>query len=487
MRRVLIISYYWPPSGGSGVQRWVKFAKYLPELGWEPVVYTPSNPEAPALDESLAAEVSGVEVIRTRIFEPYGLYAKLFRREKAAAPKVNTVDAGGRSLAGRIALWLRGNLFIPDPKCLWVGPSVRYLEKYLREHPVDAIVSTGPPQTMHLIARSLAHKAGLPWVADFRDPWTKVFYFKHLSLTTCSRRRHEKLEKQVLDDASLVVAVSPMVQDEFRAMTETPVALVTNGYDEDDYARPDGERPEAIPAESASQDRSSQERAFTLVHTGLFARDGIPTVLWEVLAEKCAADADFRQRLRIVLVGKTDREVLESLAAAGLQDHVTDWGYQPHPVAVARQLEASVLLLPLRKEPEYKAVLPGKLFEYLGSGRPILGVGAPDGAMARILQDLMDSVVETASVSETNSASPGYAVCDWEDKSALAAYIDKAWEAFCERTSRVGSDEPSDAPGKRAFNPDVSRYSRRSTAAEMARLLEELCAKKDAPKASKED
>ena len=485
MRRVLIISYYWPPSGGSGVQRWVKFAKYLPEMGWEPVVYTPSNPEVPALDESLAAEVDGVEIIRTRIFEPYGLYAKLFRREKAAAPEVNTVDAGKRSLAGRIALWLRGNLFIPDPKCLWVRPSVRYLEKYLREHPVDAIVSTGPPHTMHLIARALARKTGLPWVADFRDPWTKVFYFKHLSLTACARRRHEKLEKQVLDDASLVVAVSPMVQDEFRAMTSTPVALVTNGYDEADYVRQEGAcraetSMEGAPASHEAVAFCGEERAFTLVHTGLFARDGIPTVLWEVLAEKCAVVADFHQKLRIVLVGKTDREVLESLSAAGLQDQVTDWGYQPHPTAVARQLEASVLLLPLRKEPEYKAVLPGKLFEYLGSGRPILGIGAPDGAMARILQDLTDSVSDGAS----GAIDVGYTVCDWEDKAAMAAYIDKAWGAFCGRT---GSDEPSDAPGRRSPHPDVSRYSRRSTAAAMARLLTEVCSRNDSSDASGDD
>lgn len=463
MRRVLIISYYWPPSGGSGVQRWVKFAKYLPELGWEPVVYTPSNPEAPARDESLAAEVAGVEVLRTRIFEPYGLYAKLFRREKEAAPKVNTVDAGRRSLAGRIAMWLRGNLFIPDPKCLWVGPSVRFLQDYLREHPVDVLVSTGPPHTMHLIARALARKTGLPWVADFRDPWTKVFYFKHLSLTAGSRRRHEKLEKQVLDDASRVVAVSPMVQDEFRAMTHTPVELITNGYDEADYAGPNG-----CDALRGAVTPDPTDGLFTLTHTGLFARDGIPTVLWEVLAEKCSADADFRRKLRIVLVGKTDREVLESLATAGLQDFVTDLGYQPHSVAVARQLAASVLLLPLRKEPEYKAVLPGKLFEYLGSGRPILGIGAPDGAMARILRDLTDSVPET-------DADPGYAVCDWEDKAAMAAYIGKAWKAFC-------GSAPSAAPEAKTFRPDVSRYSRRRTAAAMARLLDGLCA----PDASKD-
>lgn len=437
MRRVLIISYYWPPSGGSGVQRWVKFAKFLPALGWQPVVYTPSNPEAPALDESLAAEVQDTEVVRTRIFEPYGLYAGLFHREKAHAPKVNAVDAGKRSLAGRLAMWLRGNLFIPDPKCGWVGPSVRFLQEYLRAHPVDVIVSTGPPHSMHLIARALARRTGLPWLADFRDPWTKVFYFKHLSLTACSRRRHEKLENQVLSDASLVVAVSPMVQDEFRAMTSTPVELVTNGFDEDDYAM----------AEMA------RTPYFNITHTGLFARDGIPSVLWTVLAEKAAADPVFKEKLRIVLVGKTDREVLDSLVAAGLEEHVTDWGYQAHAEAVSRQREADVLLLPLRKEPEYRAVLPGKLFEYIGARRPILGIGAPDGAMANILADF-----------------PACRVCDWEDKAAMAAYIDQAWDAFRSGAKTGGQDGGSEA---------VARYSRRHTAAQMARLLDSLAVRDD--------
>ncbi|MBP5397095.1 MAG: glycosyltransferase family 4 protein [Bacteroidales bacterium] len=456
-KRVLVLSYYWPPSGGSGVQRWVKFAKYLPAEGWETVVYTPSNPEMPSRDESLQKDVEGVTVIRRKIFEPYGLYAKLFGRGKKGGGKVNIADAGHKSLGTRIALWLRGNLFIPDPKCLWIRPSIRFLKAYLREHPVDAIVSTGPPHSMHLIARGVAKATGLPWVADFRDPWTRVFYFKHLLLTPCSQRRHERLEKKVLDDASAVVAVSPMVQEEFQSMTSTPVELITNGFDEDDF--------KTVKSAAKAED-SLEAPTFTLTHTGLFAREGNPTMLWEVLKEKCAADAEFAAALRLRLLGKTDSEVLESIAAAGLSDKLTDLGYQAHDVAVREQMTADILLLPLRKEPESKAILAGKMFEYLGARRPILGFEDPDGAMARILGD-------PALTGCPESMNAGV-VCDWDDKEGIAAFIDKVFSLW-KNALGAGANAAQDAP--RSFSwpfGDISRYSRRSTAAAMARLLDEV-------------
>jgi hypothetical protein len=197
MKRVLIITYYWPPTGGSGVQRWVKFARYLPSEGWQPVIYTPENPEQLAVDHSLEAEISeDLEVIKTRITEPYELYKKFLRRSGHSKETVegNPVNAQNKSLAQKAAMWVRGNLFRPDPRCLWIKPSVRFLKKYLEEHPVDLIVSTGPPQSMHLIGRRLSLETGIPWIADFRDPWTKIFYFKHLSMTKATERWHHRME-----------------------------------------------------------------------------------------------------------------------------------------------------------------------------------------------------------------------------------------------------------------------------------------------------
>jgi len=403
MKRVLIITYYWPPTGGSGVQRWVKFAKYLPSEGWEPVIYTPENPEQLAVDHSLEAEIAeGTEVIKTRITEPYELYKKFLRRSghSKEAVEVNPVNAQNKSFAQKAAMWVRGNLFRPDPRCLWINPSVRYLKKYLEDHPVDLIVSTGPPQSMHLIGRKLAQQTGLPWIADFRDPWTKIFYFKHLSMTKATERWHQKMEKAVLDDADAVVAVSPLVQQEFQAMTRTPVELITNGYDECDF--PEGRDKDAA---------GGEDKDFIITHTGLFAADGNPTVLWDVISEKCRKDEDFRKALKIKLIGKTDAQVLESIEEAGLKENLEDLGYQKHSVAVQAQRKASLLILPLRKEPEYKAVLPGKLFEYLASCRPVMGIGQPDGAMSMILD-------------KTNTG----AVYDWEDSISMKKYIDDCWK-----------------------------------------------------------
>lgn len=433
MKRVLVITYYWPPTGGSGVQRWVKFARYLPSEGWQPVIYTPENPEQLAVDHSLEAEIpEGLEVIKTRITEPYELYKKFLRRSghSKEAVEVNPVNAQNKSLIQKAAMWVRGNLFRPDPRCMWIGPSVRFLKKYLEEHPVDLIVSTGPPQSMHLIGRKLSLQTGIPWIADFRDPWTKIFYFKHLSMTKATERWHHKMEGKVLDDAAAVVAVSPLVQKEFQEMTQTPVELITNGFDESDFA-----------AEAGNAAAGSPEGDFTITHTGLFAADGNPTALWEMLSEICAQDNMFKTRLRIRLVGKTDAQIISAIKEAGLEENLIDMGYQPHNVAVEQQREASVLILPLRKEPEYKAVLPGKLFEYLASQRPVLGIGQPDGAMAMILDDTRTGVT-----------------IDWEDRESLRKFILDCWNRH--RKGELKTE-----------GTDISRFTRRKLTRRMAQLF----------------
>ena len=241
------------------------------------------------------------------------------------------------------------------------------------------------------------------------------------------------MEKCVLDEATRVVAVSPLVQQEFQAMTKTPVELITNGFDECDFLQEPFKMAEGGP-----------QQLFTITHTGLFAADGNPIVLWEVLAEKCNTCEEFRKLLRINLIGKTDEQIIKAAHDAGLGENVYDLGYQHHARAVDEQRKASLLILPLRKEPEYKAVLPGKLFEYLASYRPILGIGQPDGAMSMILDSTRTGVV-----------------FDWEDKEAIAKYIDECWEKHLEGRLRIEGD-------------DISKFTRRNLTRRMAQLFEEL-------------
>jgi len=322
---------------------------------------------------------------------------------------------------------VRGNCFIPDPRVTWVAPSVKFLKKYLKENPVDVIVSTGPPHSMHLIARKVAEDTGIPWIADFRDPWTKMFYFKHLHLSHRSEMKHKLLEKSVLDEASAVVAVSPLVQKEFQEMTSTPVELITNGYDPEDFAQV-----------------VEQDGYFNVTHTGLFAEDGNPETLWKALANKAIMDKDFAEALRIRLCGKTDAQIIESIKAAGLGEHLVDLGYQNHITAVREQKNAAMLILPLRKEPEYKATLPGKLFEYLASLKPIMGIGQTDGAMAKIL-------------GETKAGR----TFEWNDYQGISDFLDKCWDMF-----RKGEEWNK--------TENIEKYSRKSTAAAMANLMNSL-------------
>lgn len=426
MKRVLVISYYWPPSGGSGVQRWVKMCKYLLSYGWQPVVYTPENPVLTSRDGTLEGDIPPeVEVIRRPILEP-GHFAK-----KSADAQVTPINGGRKTIRQRIAMWVRGNCFIPDPRAVWVLPSVLWLTKYLRKHPVDAIISTGPPHSMHLIAKRLAARTGLPWIADFRDPWTKMFYFKHLCLTSSSERRHKRLEKAVLDAATRVVAVSPLVQEEFRQMTATPVELITNGFDENDFPVREG--------------GVSKTPHFTILHAGLFAAAGNPDALWRAMEKLTETDSDFASSLRLVLCGKTDREVLDSIMGNALVDYMENLGYLDHNEVVRRIADASVLVLPLRREPEDKAILPGKLFEYLASRRPVLGIGQKDGVMADILH-------------ETGAGE----VFDWTEEEAIYVWLKDKFNRF-----REGDLKDNKA--------DLSRYTRKNLAKAYAILLDSVC------------
>ena len=458
MKRVLIITYYWPPQGGSGVQRWVKFSKYLPSFGWTPVIYTPENPDMTATDETLSKDIPEQAIILRRpIIEPYSLFRKMVGAPKDSAP-VNHISGGGKkSWKMKLSLWLRANIFVPDPKFLWIRPSVKFLKKYLQENPVDVIISTGPPHSMHLIARKVAKHTGIKWIADFRDPWTKIFYFKHLPLMGFVRRRYSALEKKVLMDADKVVTVSEPIRKEFEQMIKswngkTPVFNVENGYDESDFEHKDGA---AIPPDSQ----------FTLVHTGLFAQEGNPQMLWKVLESLCSQMAHFKDSLSIQLIGKVDDAVRESIEAAALAGNTSLPGYLPHNQVNEIQQSAGILLLPLRKEPEAQGILTGKYFEYLAARRPIIAFGPEQSALSQSLKETGAGVI-----------------FEWDEMESLRDYILGEYIGYLQRTGAPGeiiSEAESvrgSYTGKRVVKGEpneenIKRFSRKALTEKIVRLF----------------
>jgi glycosyltransferase involved in cell wall biosynthesis len=377
MKRVLIITYYWPPAGGGGVMRWLKMAKYLPEYGWQPVIYTPENPDPSVIDESLLAEVPAeAEVISTPIWEPYDLFRKLTGKSKESRFKSGYISEASRgSLKERVAVFIRGNLLIPDPRVFWVKPSVRFLRKYLAEHPVDLIISTGPPHSMHLIALKLKRYVKVPWLADFRDPWTGIDFYHRLKLTGLADRMHHRLEKRVLTSAGVVTVVSPGMKRSLEALAGREVHVVYNGFDPADFEGP------CHPAELAENESSR----FIISHFGAFNRDRNPSALWTALERLVSEIPTFGEKLKIRLIGQTDETILREIRGRGLGEQLEVLPHLEHREGLRLLGNSAVLLLPLNDSPNAMEILPGKMYEYMALGRPILAIGPEDSDCQEIL------------------------------------------------------------------------------------------------------
>lgn len=362
MKKVLIITYYWPPAGGPGVQRWLKFVKYLPDFGIEPIVYIPENPTYPLIDKGLLDEVNpNVTILKNKIIEPYG-WASAF--SKSSTKKISSgiiPHKRKQSILQRIMLWVRGNLFIPDARVLWVKPSVAYLSKYIEENGIDTIITTGPPHSLHLIGLKIKEKNNVKWIADFRDPWTTIGYHKALKLSSSAAKKHKDLEKQVLTTADTILVTSPTTKQEFQVLTTKPIAVITNGYDIENIAK------------------QPLDEKFTIAHIGSFLSERNPRILWKALTELIEENADFKKYFQLKLIGAVSREVLDAIEEFRLSGCVNNMGYVSHSEAVAEQRKSQLLLLVEIDSEETKCIIPGKLFEYMVSERPIVAIG-PEGA-----------------------------------------------------------------------------------------------------------
>ena len=368
LKKILIITYYFPPAGGPGVQRWLKFVKYLPDFGIQPIVYIPENPTYPIIDEGLLHEVSDKAIIiKKKIIEPYGL-ASVFSKNKTKKISSGIIpNARKQTRLEQLLIWIRGNLFIPDARVLWVKPSVRYLEKYIQENNIETIITSGPPHSLHLIGMQLKKNLNINWIADFRDPWTTIGYHKALRLSEYSKMKHKMLEKTVLNTADTIIVTSKTTKTEFQAITNKPIEVITNGYDI--------EKIEPQPL----------DKKFTLAHIGSLLSERNPIILWQVLSELVNDVPDFASHFELKLIGTVSQEILDTLNSYNLKKLVNYIGYLSHREAIAHQRKSQVLLLIEINSKDTMSIIPGKLFEYMVSERPILAIGPRGSDFAEII------------------------------------------------------------------------------------------------------
>lgn len=424
MKKVLIITYYWPPAGGPGVQRWLKFAKYLPQFGIEPIVYIPENPTYPLVDTNLLAEIpKEVTILKNRIIEPYA-WASMFSKNSTKKISSGIIPAQKKqSFVQKMMLWVRGNLFIPDARVLWVKPSISYLSKYIQENDIETVITTGPPHSLHLIGLGLKKKQNIKWIADFRDPWTTIGYHKALKLTKKSAQDHKDLEKEVMNSADELIVTSPTTKKEFEVITSKPIHVITNGYDVERIAK------------------QPLDEKFTLAHIGSFLSDRNPQILWQVIKELVAENVDFSADFQLKLIGATSQEVLASINEFGLDEYVNNLGYVSHQEAVEHQRKSQVLLLIEIDSEETKSIIPGKVFEYIVSERPIVAIGPKESDFAEII---------------TGTNTGNFFI--YNEKEALKETLKKHYEAYKRNELK-------------AFGVGLQQYSRKNLTEKLSKLL----------------
>lgn len=356
----------------------LKFVKYFRNHGWEPIIYAPENASYPIIDASTEKDLPyGVEFLKTPIFEPYGLF-NIAKGKKATeqVKDVFLVTEKKRSFIHDFGLWIRANFFIPDARSFWIKPSVNYLRAYLKHHPVDAIISYGPPHSMHIIAKQLHKEFGIPWVSDWQDPWTEIDYFSKFKMTRLARNKHIRLEKEVITQADALVMVSKNWCHDLEKLSGRSVDYIPFGYDESDFAGIQYERGEH----------------FTISHFGTFGTDRNPLNLWKALKELKTEFPTFEKHLRIHLAGMVDASVFQAIEQTGLKQQLR-YDRQINKSELFGYLANSNVQLVLINTPEEgikynnKGRVPAKVFECIGSRQPIMVLGPKDGDVANIVAD----------------------------------------------------------------------------------------------------
>ena len=418
--KVLIITYYWPPAGGSGVQRWLKFVKYLQDFGITPIVFTVDNANYLKEDKTLLQEIpEGIEVLKNPIWEPTDL---LFWKNKKKKKK----DISNATNSGLFS-FIRGNFFIPDPKIFWVKSSVKKINTYLKNNKIDVVISTGPPHSVHLIAKKVKENHTIKWLADFRDPWTDLYYNKEFKQLVFAEKKNKKLEKEVLKTADCILTVSNSLKVIFEK-TAKKVEVITNGFDD----------------EVLVEKEVDLDKKFTISYIGLLPKQSNPKQFFEVLKELSEKDKSFKNDLKLQFIGDISDEIRQEIRRNHLENQTDFKGYVSHQEAIKYQKKSQVLLLLIPNVKKSEGILTGKLFEYLTAKRPILAISSSQGDLAEILK-------------KTNTGKVFY----YTDKEKLSEEIMSLYQRYKQNNLEVDTK-------------NINQYHRKNLTKELATLLKSL-------------
>lgn len=361
----MLITYYWPPSGGAGVHRWLRFSKYFDENDVNLTVYCPKDAAWPVIDENLNDQVSDkLTIVRNKIFEPQKYLS-------GGSTGVGFTEEKKPSMVKRMIVWIRGNMFIPDSRVFWIKPSIRFLDEYLKAHPeITTIISSGPPHSVHLIADELKKRHHMQWIADFRDPWTQIDFYEKLLPGKRADDKHKRLERQVLSGADEVITVSDSCAEGLNAIVPRSYHVVTNGFEFPEF----------------DTSKVQVDEKFTIAHFGSMPDARNPHALWIALKQLTEENPEFQNDLDIRLTGTVDHKVLSDAYAHGLKPNLTLCESVSHGESIDLQRRSQILLLVANNTGNVKGILTGKFFEYLGAKRPIVAIGLKDGDLDTAMQ-----------------------------------------------------------------------------------------------------
>jgi glycosyltransferase involved in cell wall biosynthesis len=372
VKKILIITYYWPPAAGPGVQRFLKTAKFLPEFGWKPYILTVKDGTYSSTDDSLENDIpEEAEVFKTKTKEPFKIYEKI-TGNKGSSKSVGMINLNNsKNPIKKLSLFIRANCFIPDPRKGWKKYAVKKAAELIKKEDISIVITTSPPHSTHLIGLSLQEKYNIKWIADFRDPWTNLYFNKMLPRTKRTIKKDKALENKVVSKADYITVISKGLQKEFKDRNSN-IGLIYNGFDEDDI-------PKKI--------NLNKDKCFKIAYVGNFKPNQNISAFWQAISELMQENHSLQDIIRIEFTGNTDNRVNAFVEKYQLEKNVIFNNYVKHHEATQIMSNSDLLLFVVPKAENNKLIITGKLFEYLATRNPILSIGPVDGNASSIINE----------------------------------------------------------------------------------------------------